>query len=132
MVRAKTDKPADDGAPKKVNGLTKPMTLSPALAAIVGAKKDQNKGGRSSDCPILRYRLLSADLFTNFKSKQSLHRFKLACLEETKSLHRFKMAYLEATQSFHRFKIACLEATKSLHLYKKGCLEATQSLHEFK
>jgi upstream activation factor subunit UAF30 len=41
MVRAKTDKPADDGAPKKVNGLTKPMTLSPALAAIVGAKKDE-------------------------------------------------------------------------------------------
>lgn len=27
--------------PKKVNGLTKPMTLSPELAAIVGAKKDE-------------------------------------------------------------------------------------------
>ncbi len=43
MARAaKSDKPADDGsAPKKVNGLTKPMVLSPALAAIVGAKKDE-------------------------------------------------------------------------------------------
>ena len=27
--------------PKKVNGLTKPMTLSPELATIVGAKKDE-------------------------------------------------------------------------------------------
>jgi upstream activation factor subunit UAF30 len=43
MARAaKSEKPADDGsAPKKVNGLTKPMVLSPALAAIVGAKKDE-------------------------------------------------------------------------------------------
>ena len=43
MARAPTsDKPAaDSGAPKKVNGLTKPMTLSPALATIVGAKKDE-------------------------------------------------------------------------------------------
>ncbi len=90
--------------------------------------------------------IVSADLFTNFKSKQSLHRckmayseaiqslhrLKMACLEMTKSLHRFKMAYLEATQSLHRFKMACLEATKSLHLYKNGCLQATQSLPEFK
>ena len=43
MARApKSDKPAaESGAPKKVNGLTKPMTLSPALATIVGAKKDE-------------------------------------------------------------------------------------------
>ena len=26
---------------KKLNGLTKPLTLSPELAAIVGAKKDE-------------------------------------------------------------------------------------------
>ena len=34
---------SDDGAaaPKKVNGLTKPMALSAELAAIVGAKKDE-------------------------------------------------------------------------------------------
>ena len=32
----------DDAKPaKKVNGLTKPMTLSKELAAIVGAKKDE-------------------------------------------------------------------------------------------
>ena len=31
----------DDAKPKKVNGLTKPMTLSAELAAIVGAKKDE-------------------------------------------------------------------------------------------
>merc|ERR1712219_57777 len=30
-----------DDKPKKVNGLTKPMTLSKELAAIVGAKKDE-------------------------------------------------------------------------------------------
>ena len=30
-----------DDKPKKVNGLTKPMTLSPELAIIVGAKKDE-------------------------------------------------------------------------------------------
>ena len=30
-----------DKPEKKVNGLTKPMTLSPELAAIVGAKKDE-------------------------------------------------------------------------------------------
>jgi hypothetical protein len=44
MPRApKTEKPAaaENGGAKKVNGLTKPMTLSPALAAIVGAKKDE-------------------------------------------------------------------------------------------
>jgi upstream activation factor subunit UAF30 len=44
MPRApKTEKPAaaENGSAKKVNGLTKPMTLSPALAAIVGAKKDE-------------------------------------------------------------------------------------------
>ena len=40
---SKAAKVADDGAPKekKVNGLTKPMTLSAELAAIVGAKKDE-------------------------------------------------------------------------------------------
>ena len=31
----------DDTKPKKVNGLTKPMTLSKELAAIVDAKKDE-------------------------------------------------------------------------------------------
>ncbi len=43
MARApKNEEQAAEGAaPKKVNGLTKPMTLSPALAAIVGAKKDE-------------------------------------------------------------------------------------------
>merc|ERR1711951_182208 len=30
-----------DDKPKKVNGLTKPMTLSKELATIVGAKKDE-------------------------------------------------------------------------------------------
>ena len=36
-------KKSDDGAPKekKLNGLTKPMTLSKELSAIVGAKKDE-------------------------------------------------------------------------------------------
>ena len=36
-------KKSDDGAPreKKLNGLTKPMTLSKELAAIVGANKDE-------------------------------------------------------------------------------------------
>ena len=36
-------KVADDGEPKvkKVNGLTKPMTLSADLSAIVGAKKGE-------------------------------------------------------------------------------------------
>ena len=33
--------PADAAAPKKLNGLTKPLNLSPELAAIVGAKKDE-------------------------------------------------------------------------------------------
>ena len=33
--------PADAAASKKLNGLTKPLNLSPELAAIVGAKKDE-------------------------------------------------------------------------------------------
>ncbi len=32
---------ADNKPAKKVNGLTKPMTLSPELASIVDAKKDE-------------------------------------------------------------------------------------------
>ena len=38
-------KKSDDGAPKekKLNGLTKPMTLSTELAGIVGAKKDEKQ-----------------------------------------------------------------------------------------
>jgi upstream activation factor subunit UAF30 len=34
-------KPKAEGGEKRESGLTKPMTLSPALAAIVGAKKDE-------------------------------------------------------------------------------------------
>jgi upstream activation factor subunit UAF30 len=47
MVRAKTNQPAGDsgdgGAPKKTKWttLTQPLTLSPALAAIVAAEQDE-------------------------------------------------------------------------------------------
>merc|ERR1712213_119945 len=43
MPPKKSEKSADSAAPKekKATGLTKPMTLSPELAAIVGAKKDE-------------------------------------------------------------------------------------------
>merc|ERR1712026_167850 len=43
MPPKKSEKAADSAAPKekKATGLTKPMTLSPELAAIVGAKKDE-------------------------------------------------------------------------------------------
>jgi hypothetical protein len=91
---------------------------------------------RSSDTDV-DLPIVSADLFTNFKNKQSLHRCKMACSEAIQSLHRLKLACLEDTKSLHRFKMAYLEATQSLHrfkmaCYKKGCLQATQSLYEFK
>merc|ERR1712203_626197 len=43
MPPKKSEKSTDTAAPKekKATGLTKPMTLSPELAAIVGAKKDE-------------------------------------------------------------------------------------------
>jgi hypothetical protein len=94
------------------------------------------KGGRSSDCRSsdtdVDLPIVSADFSRILKVKQSLHRFKLACVEETKLLHRRKMVYLEATQSLHCFKMARVEATKSLHRFKTAYLEATKSLHCFK
>ena len=41
LVFPREKKAPVEGAPKKANGLTKPMTISPQLAAIVGAAKDE-------------------------------------------------------------------------------------------
>ena len=64
---SKAAKVSDDGAPKekKLNGLTKPMTLSPELAAIVGAKKDE-KLARSEIVKRLWAYLKEKDLKVNW------------------------------------------------------------------